>query len=125
MSVDFKFGVTSPSWRQVLDRISREAGARLIAIQSELYPEKCQLLIVNPETDNNLRVQFNAFSFAENELLADIQKKITEDNAISTTRRVSVKAGLLAEKATILANMAKTLSELSLELDALAERKKQ
>ena len=125
IETNIKIIASVTSWRQALDRSVQQAGGRLISMQSYLEPTKMDLFVRNPETDNILTIPFNPLSFVEGDLQREIHKAIEADNAKSEARRVSVKAGLLAEKATILANMAKTLSELSLELDALAERKKQ
>jgi len=125
MGIEPKFQVAPTSWRQYLDFAVQQGGGRLNSIQTYFEETKADLFIDNPETGNRISVPFNPISFAVDELAGEVHKAIDADNTKSEVRRVSIKAGLLAEKAAILANMAKTLSELSLELDALAERKKQ
>jgi len=121
----FKLNASQLSWRNILDEAIRQGGGRLSSIQTYFESEKADLLVDNPETGNHLAIKFNPISFGVDEIIAEVRKRIDEDNAVSATRRVSVKAGTLAEKAAILANMAKTLSELSFELDALVARKKE
>jgi hypothetical protein len=94
-----------------------EAGGDWGGLQEAIPPMKPSVIVINPETNNHLAILFSPMIFEDADLIAEIRKRLDEDTIVMANRRISIPV----EK---LRTLARQLTEIQVEIDALLERKK-